>query len=43
MAEEKHKGLETPGSLVLVLIWLVFFITFYYLNFKWLSGVWYVE
>jgi hypothetical protein len=47
MAEKKpyddHVPFPAPGTLVLALMFLVVFIIFYVLNWKWLSMVWEVK
>jgi cytochrome c oxidase subunit 1 len=39
MAENKG-GFEAPGTFVLAMVFLVAFIIYYFLNWKWLSNVW---
>ncbi len=41
MAEGKG-GFEAPGTFVLAIVFLIFFILFYFLNWKWLAGIWHV-
>jgi len=38
MAE--HNGFEAPGTFVVSLIFLALFILVYFINFKWLAGIW---
>lgn len=38
--EVSHKGLEVPGSMVLVLTLLVFLIVYYFAQFKYMSTIW---
>ncbi len=40
MAEEKHEGFPAPGTFVIGMIFLVLFVLFYFLNWKWLSMIW---
>ena len=44
MEEEKYNPEEAPrGSLVLAIVFLIAFILFYFLNFKYLAGVkWFI-
>jgi cytochrome c oxidase subunit 1 len=37
---EKGGGFEAPGTFILALIFLVAFIIYYFLNWKWLASVW---
>jgi cytochrome c oxidase subunit 1 len=37
---KEHKGYEAPGTLVLVLIFLLVFLALFMLNWKWLSATW---
>jgi hypothetical protein len=39
-AEEKHAGAQTPGTLVLVFVFLAAFVLYYFINWKLLSFVW---
>ncbi len=39
MAENKG-GFEAPGTFLLATIFLVMFIVYYVLNWKWLSAIW---
>jgi cytochrome c oxidase subunit 1 len=40
-AQPEHgKGLECPGSLVLVFVFFVFLLVYYFANWKYLSTVW---
>lgn len=38
--EEKHEAFPAPGTFIIILIFLVTFVLFYFLNWKWLSMVW---
>ena len=40
MAEDDHR---TPGTVVLVLVFLTTFAVYYFANWKWLSDVWEVR
>jgi cytochrome c oxidase subunit I len=35
-----HKGIEAPGTLALAALFLVSFLVFYFLNWKWLAALW---
>lgn len=39
-AEGKHAGAQTPGTLVLVFVFLAAFVLYYFVNWKLLSFVW---
>lgn len=41
--EKEHQGIETPGTMVLVLIFLTVFAITYLGNLKWLATVWWVK
>ena len=38
--EEKRGGFEAPGTFILAVIFLIVFIIYYFLNWKWLASVW---
>jgi len=39
-AEAKHAGAQTPGTLVLVFVFLAAFMLYYFVNWKLLSVLW---
>jgi hypothetical protein len=39
-AEEQHAGAQTPGTLVLVFVFLAAFMLYYFVNWKLLSFLW---
>ena len=40
---EEHKELEPRGTMVLAMVFFGSFILYYFLNWKWLSNLWYVR
>ena len=40
--QEKTGGFGEPGTFVLATVFLVVFIIYYFLNWKWLSSIWHV-
>jgi cytochrome c oxidase subunit 1 len=40
MEEHKDGGFQAPGTFILALVFLISFLIYYFLNWKWLASVW---